>query len=266
MAGKRATVDTAKVHLHVLGQDRELSFQVGIGARPVTELLRPARELANRISQIAVEHAEAEGKHISCKMGCGACCRQIVPISGIEAESLSRIVAAMPKERRAEIQRRFAEAIAKLEGAGLLDPGAPKGREALRTTAAAGESLWENASKQYFALKIACPFLENESCGIYEGRPLVCREYHVTTPSEWCGELSSRVETVPRPARMGEVLSDTANALLGTKSGMIPLTLALEWASVHAAPLRRIKDGEAMFWQLLEQMETEPLSPPTPRE
>lgn len=257
MAGKRAGIDTAKIHLQVLGQDRELEFPVGIGPRPVTDLLRPARELANRISQIAVEHAEAEGKQVSCKMGCGACCRQIVPISGIEAESLAAIVAAMPKPRKAEVQRRFAAAIERLEGAGLLDPDAARGRDTLRSDAAPGESLWEHVSKRYFELQIACPFLEDESCGIYEGRPLVCREYHVTTPSAWCTELSARVETVPRPARMGEVLTDTANALLGTKSRMIPLTLALEWASAHATPLRRIKDGEAMFWSLLEHMETE---------
>lgn len=257
MAGKRASVDTAKVHLHVLGQDRELTFQVGIGPRPVTDLLRPARELANRISQIAVEHAEAEGKQVSCKMGCGACCRQIVPISGIEAESLSAIVAAMPRERKAEIKRRFADAVAHLEAGGLLDPEAAKGRDSLRGEAAPGESLWETVSKRYFALQIACPFLENESCGIYEGRPLVCREYHVTTPSERCSALSTEVETVPRPVRMGEALTDAANALLGMKSTMIPLTLALEWASVHGAKLRRVKDGEVMFWSLLEQMESE---------
>jgi len=71
-----------------------------------------------------------------------------------------------------------------------------------------------------------------------------------------CG-VQLEVEAVPRPARMGEVLTDTVNALLGTKSSMIPLPLALEWTSAHAAPLRRLKEGEAMFWSLLEHMETE---------
>jgi hypothetical protein len=45
---------------------------------------------------------------------------------------------------------------------------------------------------------------------------------------------------------------------------MIPLPLALEWASARGAKLHRIKDGEAMFWSLLEHMEAE--SPIRPEE
>jgi Fe-S-cluster containining protein len=265
MAGKRAGVDTATIHLHVLGRDRELTFPVGIGPRPVTDLLGPARELGQRISQIAVEQVEAEGRQVSCKLGCAACCRHLIPISAVEAVSIAATVAAMPKERQSEVRRRFAAAVDRLESAGLLDAKASKGRQALVSNAAnggPGESPWENVSRRYFELQLACPFLVDEACGIYEDRPLVCGEYQVTTPPEWCDELSSRVEAVPRPARMGEVLTDTANALLGAKSPMIPLPLALEWASARGARLQRIKDGEAMFWSLLEHMETESPSPP----
>ena len=257
MAPKSAGVDTAKIHLQVLGQDRDLSFPVGIGQRPVTDLLQPARELATRIIQIAVEHVEAEGKQVSCKAGCAACCRHIVPLSGVEAVSLAAVVASLPKPRQDEVRRRFAAAVARMEAEGLLNPRAKKGRQALIGAAAPGESAWENVSKRYFELYIDCPFLKDEACSIYEERPLVCREYQVTTPAARCAELSSEVEAVPRPARMGEVLTDTVNALLGTKSPMIPLPLALEWTSAHAAPLRRLKEGEAMFWSLLEHMETE---------
>jgi Fe-S-cluster containining protein len=31
-----------------------------------------------------------------------------------------------------------------------------------------------------------CPFLEDESCSIHPDRPLVCREYLVTSPAELC--------------------------------------------------------------------------------
>jgi Fe-S-cluster containining protein len=265
VAGKSARVDTATIHLHVLGQDRELTFPVGIGPRPVTDLLGPARELGQRISQIAVEQVEAEGLHVSCKIGCAACCRHLIPISAVEAVSLAAVVAAMPRERQAEARARFAAAALRLEKAGLLGEKTTKGREALVSNAASapgGESPWENVSRRYFELQLACPFLVDEGCGIYEDRPLTCREYQVTTPAVLCDELSSRAVAVPRPARMSEVLSDAANALLGAKSPMIPLVLALEWASARGAPLRRLKDGEAMFWSLLEQMETEPPSRP----
>lgn len=251
------TFDTAKIHLHVLGQDRELDFQVRVGPSTLRDLLPAAREISERIAGIAMEHAEAEGKKVSCKAGCGACCRQLVPISGVEAKSLADLVAAMPPTRRAEIRRRFKDAIQRLERAGLLDPRAKKGRQALLSTAAPGESGWENVSKRYFAAQIPCPFLEAESCGIYADRPLVCREYNAVTPAAWCSELSSRVETAPRPARMSEVLAEAANAIAGTNHPCVPLTLSLEWSEAHGKTLAGSRDGEAMFWALLDHMETE---------
>ena len=41
---------------------------------------------------------------------------------------------------------------------------------------------------EYWALKIACPFLENESCSIYKDRPIACREYLVVTDPKHCAE------------------------------------------------------------------------------
>ncbi|MEO7329211.1 MAG: YkgJ family cysteine cluster protein [Minicystis sp.] len=251
------TFDTAKIHLHVLGQDRELDFQVRVGPSTLRDLLPTAREISGRVAAIAIEHAEAEGKKVSCQAGCGACCRQLVPISVVEARSLAEVVSAMPPTRRAEIRRRFKAAIQRLEKAGLLDPRAKKGRQALLSTAAPGESGFENVSKRYFAAQIACPFLEAESCSIYADRPLVCREYNAVTPAAWCSELSPRVETAPRPARMSEVLAEAANAIAGTDYPCVPLTLSLEWSEAHGHSLAGTRDGEAMFWALLDHMETE---------
>jgi Fe-S-cluster containining protein len=249
--------DSAKIHLHVLGHDRELDLRVRVGPSSLRDLLPTAREISERVAAIAVEHAIAEGKSISCKAGCGACCRQLVPISVVEARSLAELVASMPPKRRAELRRRFQEAVRRLEKAGLLDARAKKGRLALLSTAAPGESGFENVSKRYFAEQIACPFLEDESCSIYADRPLVCREYNATTPAEWCRELSARVETAPRPARMSEVLAETASALTGHDFPCIPLTLSLEWSEAHGKSLAGTHDGEAMFWALLDHMETE---------
>ena len=46
---------------------------------------------------VAVEDAVAEGETISCKKGCGACCRQLVPISQVEARRIRDLVEAMPE-------------------------------------------------------------------------------------------------------------------------------------------------------------------------
>lgn len=254
---RRPAFDDAKIHLEVLGRDRELSFQVRVGPAPVMALLPTARAISTQISAISVEHAAAQGKTPSCRAGCAACCRQLVPIAPMEAQALASAVATMPSKRRAEVRRRFAEAVARMEAAGLLDARAPKGRSALVSAAEPGKAAWDDVSARYFAARIDCPFLEDESCSVYAERPITCREYIVTTPAAWCDELSTQVEAVERPARLSEALTDAEAKINGAAPQAIPLALALEWAEAHGARMRNVHDGEEMFWALLENIETD---------
>jgi NADH:ubiquinone oxidoreductase subunit D len=59
---------------------------------------------------LAEENARASGATVSCKKGCGACCRQLVPVSEIEARQLKELVEQMPEPRRSEIWARFERA------------------------------------------------------------------------------------------------------------------------------------------------------------
>src|SRR5882757_6811333 len=114
---------------------------------PAVEIVPALQGLVNAV----VEAAEA-GKSVSCRKGCGACCRQLVPISRTEGERLLDLIEAMPEERRNEIERRFAAAETILEPAGFKDRAGKTDRE---------------FSASYFALGVPCPFLEEESCSIH---------------------------------------------------------------------------------------------------
>src|SRR5689334_1605259 len=81
---------------------------------PATAILPALQGLVNAV----VDAAEA-GQPISCRKGCGACCRQLVPISRTEGEALLALVEAMPKERRRAVRARFSEAEAAITRAGL---------------------------------------------------------------------------------------------------------------------------------------------------
>src|SRR5881394_3575543 len=64
--------------------------------------------------------AEAEmGQAVSCRKGCGACCRQLVPISRTEGERLLQVIETMPAARRETLKARSAAAGAAIEAAGL---------------------------------------------------------------------------------------------------------------------------------------------------
>src|SRR5271156_1796035 len=69
---------------------------------PATEVLPALQGLVN-----AVVSAAEVGKTISCRKGCGACCRQLVPISCTEGERLLDLIDSLPAERREAVVARF---------------------------------------------------------------------------------------------------------------------------------------------------------------
>src|SRR5436190_450216 len=116
------------------------------------------RAVAEAIVDRGIRHVEAEGKMVSCRAGCGACCRQLVPITPAEAHQVASVVEALAEPRRTTVRQRFADARARLAETPLLamleDPG----------TFTDGDL--QRLGLDYFALGIACPFLEDESCSI----------------------------------------------------------------------------------------------------
>ncbi|MBV8393344.1 MAG: YkgJ family cysteine cluster protein [Alphaproteobacteria bacterium] len=191
------------------------------------------------IVNAAVASAEAglakEGRTVSCRKGCAACCRLLVPVSRTEGEALLGLIDAMPAERRAVLAGRFEAASRRLSEAGLrerlLDPG--------RRTGSSDREL----SLAYSALGIACPFLDEEVCSIHGDRPLVCREYLVTSPAELCSSpTQAGVTAVPVPklsvAARG-VDEDRAEA--NTTARWFPLALLPDWSKsrpTRSAPKR----------------------------
>jgi Fe-S-cluster containining protein len=184
-------------------------------AVPATAVLPALQELVN-----AVVGAAENGQEISCRKGCGACCRQLVPISRTEGEALLALVDAMPKERRKAVRARFAAAEARIAAAGLAEPGSRSDRE---------------MSVAYFGLHVPCPFLEDESCSIHPDRPLVCREYLVTSPAALCaGPAQEGVTPVAVPK-----LSAAAQRLQDDGDGWFPLAMLFAWSGKARPPAQR---------------------------
>lgn len=243
--------EDAKVHLTVLGREREVALEVPLGPTPLASVLPLARAIAGAVSSAAEEHAAEEGRAPSCSRGCAACCRHLIPVSAIEAHALAAYVNRQPSQRQARLKKRFAVAIQRLEEAGLLDARQPKGRDTLIANGVEQREAWDHASRQYFGLHIPCPFLEDEACSAYAERPLACRAYSAVTPPEFCKELSDRVQILPRPLDMGEALARLESELNGTEQKHVPLVLSLEWVGVHGARARRLHDGEKIFEALM---------------
>jgi Fe-S-cluster containining protein len=184
------------------------------GRVPAADVVPALQGLVNAVVSAAEAALATNGGTISCRKGCGACCRQLVPVSRTEGESLLALVRALPGERRERLRERFAAAEAIIGDAGLADRAGRSDRE---------------LSLAYFALGVPCPFLEDESCSIHPDRPLVCREYLVTSPAELCaGPAQEGVTPVAVPK-----VSMAARGLQGESDDWFPLALLMRWSKTR---------------------------------
>lgn len=161
-----------------------------------------------------------EGRVVSCRAGCGACCRQLVPVSEIEAFHLKEVVDSLPAEHRQRVVTRFALAQQSLAEQGVL--------EDLKGLTHADVDKKRELGIAYFRLQIPCPFLEEESCSIHAVRPSACREYLVTSPAVHCASLEGeQIKMLSHSAHFSSILFCFADGEGNAKPAIIPLALAL---------------------------------------
>jgi Fe-S-cluster containining protein len=247
----------ANVNVELKVGERKLAARLTVPAGPtrLIEILPIVQRIADTIVDAGVEDAAAEGRTVSCTKGCGACCRQLVPISEVEARRIGQLVAEMPEPRQAHVRARLAEARQQLSESGMLDQ--------LLDRASWNEETFIDIGTQYFHLGVACPFLEEESCSIHLDRPITCREYLVTSPAENC-----RCPTKDNIAKV-----DTAVQVWTTLARFdtpdpdakyirwVPLVIAPEWAETHPDDTTP-RPGPELLRDLFQQLAGRQAPPP----
>jgi Fe-S-cluster containining protein len=207
-----------KVDFRLEAPGRSIEASVNLpreALRPV-ELLPVLLPMAGAVAGMSESRVVDQGETIACRAGCGACCRQLVPISEIEALHLASLVEAMPEDRRSRVKERFRDA---------------RSRASVVLSGVSGEEIGK-ASWDYFKLGIACPFLENESCSIHARRPAICREYLVVSDPRHCAELDSEhVRRVPVPMPVSSALMRFSDGRGEGARRPLPLIDALEFAA-----------------------------------
>ncbi len=239
----------ATFSLPVAGVRLEASVQLPAGRTTLTQLLPIIQNLENAILGRVAEEAAAAGSPISCRAGCGACCRQMVPVSLFEAEALTEWMRSLPEERQKELAERFHRALSALRDAGVID-------KILKDEWTLEEERTTQLAIDYFHAHVACPFLENESCTIHPIRPLACREYLVVSPPELCEDPSVHdVMGVQLPLKLSRVLHSFGQELERDPRGWIPLVFLLAWGKSSAQPGEQIAGtGEEVLRKLLERI------------
>lgn len=236
--------------LSIAGERVPLEASVPAGPVPRTAILPALGALADAVVGAASRRAEAGGERISCRAGCGACCRQLVPIAPTEARGIAELVEALPPERREAVRARFDQIAARLAEAGL--------REELSVPERIDEDGRRRIALKYFGLKEACPFLVDESCSIHAERPLACREYLVTSPAEACASPSpGSVKMVRVAGSVWAALARVEASPESPRATWVPLSLALSWAASHPAT-ETPRPGTTQFEDVVRSLLREP--------
>ncbi|MBD3321253.1 MAG: hypothetical protein GF350_09180 [Chitinivibrionales bacterium] len=227
-----------------------LAYKVDLKPGPVKlhHVVRKLLRFCDEVNELGEGIAAQFGKKIACGPSCGACCRQMVPLSPPEAAHIAEIVNSLPKDKKKEIIARFTGARQKLARSGVLE----KMTNLYMCTASDEEILEVN--REYFEQNIECPFLENGSCSIHRVRPSRCREYSVLTPKELCRDPFDRqIKRLPVTVRLCESITYAWASLTGNRPRIIPLVDAL--FQVDSNPdmaMRTIDKPEPLVRAILE--------------
>lgn len=236
--------------LSIDGRPVTLQATAPEGAVRLDELLPMLREIDDHLIEGAVAaRRDKHGEHVSCAKGCSACCRrQPVPVTPPEAYALARLVDALPETRRDRVRAAFAAAVEQLQAAGLFDVYINRDPDLTREQALA-------TVRRYMDLALACPFLEDDACGIYSERPFVCRQYLVTSPPALCAApLDNPVKPIAAPAMFATAMLATATELSGRPQYTVPLVLALTYAEAHRNALEQTFDASDALAKLQQAL------------
>ncbi len=243
-----------RVRLPIFGAETTIDVPVPGGSASLVALLPPLRRVSSTMMEVSAAVRKKRGETVSCRAGCDACCRHLVPVSVVEAKALAAAVERMPAAKKRATLQRFEAAIERLEAEGMIGPKGAEPRTALLAQDPEAAS-YAAISSRYFEARIDCPFLESSRCTIYDERPFVCREYQVTSEPRLCSTLDAGVRPLPRPAYITPALSAAATELDGIEPATVPLPLALEWVEARGDDLSSEHDAAAALDVALEGIE-----------
>jgi len=247
MAGHR----NFELSLRIGREQVRLSIRIPEAPLSLVDLLPLLNSLTELTTAVAGREAAAAGRPVRCAPGCGACCRQLVPIAPAEAIALRATIAGLEPRHRERVEARFTAATRQFLTSGLTEQLAasdPTGRDRPQVPVSR-----RRLGLEYFAQAIPCPFLEQESCSIHPHRPLACREYLVASdPSHCARPASDTVAVVELPRRLSQLLLKLGAELAPEQPRWLPLSLALQSACFNEALVAQARQpGPLLFERII---------------
>ena len=190
---------------------------------------------------IDTQQANGATEKVSCQSGCTDCCYQMVPVGPTELARLRRAIRSLDSSSRDRVERRIASTATTLRSLGFtaeFSEPHPERRRQLR--------------RRYFDQAIPCPLLEDGTCVVRDERPLVCRDYLVSSDPVHCSTMDpERVVRIRRNSNTAQRFAE-AEARGGRTSHFV-LALALAARVPELAPFESQSTIESMHELLADR-------------
>ncbi len=226
----RIDLSPKPIHLAIAATDQPATM---------SDLAPVARELATIISKTVVDNLRAQGRDVTCKKGCDWCCLYLVSLAPAEAFRLAAEINNLDEPNRQQTLGRFDQLARKI----LATPPPEPAAQAI-----------DNWCR---SMDLTCPFLKDHLCQQYQIRPIVCREYIVTTPASHCHQGDTgKSETVIAVPSIAEALVELAGELEQATGEAVMLPLAIAWAKTYSHRSRRTWPAKHLAQRFVATIQT----------
>jgi Fe-S-cluster containining protein/uncharacterized protein (DUF1778 family) len=226
-------IEIVELKIEISGEVVYLRIGIEDKQARLSDIVPLARTISDKLVLTVSDELSKKGQSIACCKGCSACCSYLVPLSAPEAFRLREELLSLPVNSSNRILNSCFDTAER-----ILDNRHP--RLSLQNSSNSDQSQTSLISKWYSGLKLACPFLSDGLCMLYEQRPLACRE-HIASGSAVLCQTSHKGDpnVVPMPVSTLEALGQLAAELEQTDIDAVMLPFAFAWAQDNLQRAKR---------------------------
>jgi Fe-S-cluster containining protein len=236
--------------------NKRLSFRIiAAGNAHLADIVPAARVICDKITDTTTEQIRIQGGCVPCHKGCATCCSYLVSLSVPEILRFREEFFLKQKYRSNQILQTYLSAAKK-----IISHRPPN--QVLKFFANSLDNPFELnlLSDWYAGLNLACPFLCNSQCSIYQQRPFVCREHFVSNPVHSCYGSCDNGEVIEMPVQMGFILCRLTKELCDIGDAVM-MPLALAWCESNKQLCERTWPAAKMtklFIEIIKEMVSAP--------
>jgi len=214
-----------ELELDILGEPVHLRISAEQRQAKLADIVPMARRLSTRLALVMLGKLRENGKHVPCRKGCSACCSYcLIPLSVPEAFRLAEEVMAMPTDRGRAVMQ------SSLETARTMLAERPAEFDFNESAETDYQAQISRLRGWCAGLQLACPFLSEHLCMLYEQRPTACREHIVTgSPGKCEADVADEPQVVRMPVSILECLGELTAELEQSEIEAVMLPLTLPW-------------------------------------